>query len=118
MTNAVVSWTNSAKSLPDCFVEITFNDALYGGEQYVNKDDCIPHWDISFNVENTNPVDARILNIKITDSDFSNNDNVGSYQVKIGETLEEDGIHYIQGVVDGELKYGAILLLKISVERY
>ena len=117
VTNAVVKWTNSAKNLPDCFVEVTFDGKRYGGEQNKNKDDCIPHWDLSFDVSNTNPVDDRILNVKVTDKDLSSDDNVGSYQVKIGELLEESGVHYIQGMVNGELQYGAILLLKISVER-
>ncbi len=117
ISNEILTMANRGTAAPDCYPIISVEGQRVGGEGYKDQDDYLPNWNLAIDAYNVSKLDNRIVDISIYDSDLSNNDNVGSYQIELGDLLKKEGVQNILCFSPGNIDTG-ILVLKISVQRF
>lgn len=110
---------NIGFAAPDCYIEITFNNQVYGGVGTKKQDDYQPVWNFPLPFSGFSKSDSGVLSVNVIDADERNDDNIGSFQIKLSDLLAEEGPRTLKFFdSQGYLKAGGLLLLNVSVERF
>lgn len=117
LSTGIAQITQGGTAAPDCYIQVVIGNQVFGGRHYRQQDDHVPVWNLRIKLSQFTKSANQIVNIIVRDADLKDDDNVGSYQLRLGDLLGREGVHEIPLFSSRKLHADGLLALKVSVER-
>jgi len=103
---------------PDCYIIARVGDLVWHNRDQRDENDLHPTWNFPLTFPQRNAFDRTILRLEVRDRDLEEDDNVGEFQVSVGELIQKPGERTFQLFnPQGVLSAGALLSITITTER-
>lgn len=115
---AILKLASAGQSDPDCYLSVSIGDKTFVNRDGRAKNSLHPTWQFAITFPPTNVFDTRMLHIRVIDADVTQDDDVGTHQISLGELVQRTGAHtYTLCDEKGKLASGGLLTLTVTVER-